>query len=92
MAKRFHHTRPPSILDIPEKMDWDAVNIPDPQTPVGAKGVGEVAVAAGAAAIFCAIADAVGDDYLRRTPIHPGYIVTSLETKSRTYHPLTAYI
>jgi len=80
------------MLDIPTDMQWDAVNIADPQTPVGAKGVGEVAVAAGASTIFCAIADAVGEDYLRRTPIHPGYIVTSLETKTRTYHPLTAYI
>jgi len=92
VAKRFHHTKPPTMLDIPPDMQWDAVNIADPQTPVGAKGVGEVAVAAGASTIFCAIADAVGEDYLRRTPIHPGYIVTSLETKTRTYHPLTAYI
>ncbi|HTS46703.1 MAG TPA: xanthine dehydrogenase family protein molybdopterin-binding subunit [Bryobacteraceae bacterium] len=92
VAKRFHHTKPPTMLDIPNDMQWDAVNIADPQTPVGAKGVGEVAVAAGASTIFCAIADAVGEDYLRRTPIHPGYIVTSLETKTRTYHPLMAYI
>jgi CO/xanthine dehydrogenase Mo-binding subunit len=92
VAKRFHHTKPPTILDIPHDMQWDAVNIPDPQTPVGAKGVGEVAVAAGASTIFCALADAVGDDYLRRTPIHPGMIVTSLETKTRAYKPLMAYI
>ena len=92
VAKRFHHTKPPTILDIPHDMQWDAVNIPDPQTPVGAKGVGEVAVAAGASTIFCALADAVGDDYLRRTPIHPGMILTSLETKTRAYKPLMAYI
>jgi xanthine dehydrogenase molybdenum-binding subunit len=92
VARRFHHTKPPTILDIPLDMQWDAVNLPDPQTPVGAKGVGEVAVSAGAAAIFCALADAVGHDYLRRTPIHPGMILTSLETKSMTHHPLKAYI
>jgi CO/xanthine dehydrogenase Mo-binding subunit len=92
VAKRFHHTKPPTILDIPHDMQWEAVNIPDPQTPVGAKGVGEVAVAAGASTIFCALADAVGEDYLRRTPIHPGMIVTSLETKTRAYEPLMAYI
>jgi hypothetical protein len=47
LAKRFHYNRPPTILDIPEKMAYDAVNIPDPQTPVGAKGVAEAAVGAG---------------------------------------------
>jgi CO/xanthine dehydrogenase Mo-binding subunit len=92
VARRFHHTKPPTILDIPHDLQWDAVNLPDPQTPVGAKGVGEVAVSAGAAAIFCAINDAVGHDYLRRTPIHPGMILTSLETQSMTHHPLMAYI
>jgi CO/xanthine dehydrogenase Mo-binding subunit len=92
VAKRFHHTKPPTILDMPDDMQWDALNLPDPQTPVGAKGVGEVAVAAGASAIICALADAVGEDYLRRTPVHPGMIVTALETKTRTHPPLMAYI
>ena len=77
---------------MPDDMQWDALNLPDPQTPVGAKGVGEVAVAAGASAIICALADAVGEDYLRRTPVHPGMIVTALETKTRTHPPLMAYI
>ena len=92
VARRFHHTKPPTILDIPLDMQWDALNLPDPQTPIGAKGVGEVAVSAGAAAIFCALADAVGHDSLRRTPIHPGMILTSLETGNRTHPPLRAYI
>ena len=41
LAKRFHYNKPPTILDIPEKMSWDAVNLPDPQTPVGAKGIAD---------------------------------------------------
>src|ERR1700730_14452781 len=41
VAKRFHHTKPPTILDAPEKMQWGAVEIPDPETPVGARGIGE---------------------------------------------------
>ena len=69
LAKRFHYNRPPTILDIPEKMEWDAVNLPDPQTPVGAKGMAEAAVGAGAAAVRCALAAAIGDDFLRRTPV-----------------------
>src|SRR5204863_3635304 len=33
LAKRFHHNKPPTILDAPEKMAWDAVESPDPETP-----------------------------------------------------------
>ena len=48
LAVRFHHNRPPTILDAPQHMAWDAVNIPDPETPIGAKGIGEPPVGAGA--------------------------------------------
>jgi CO/xanthine dehydrogenase Mo-binding subunit len=83
LAKRFHHNRPPTILDIPKHMDWDAVNLPDPQTPVGAKGIAEAAVGAGAAAVRCALAAAIGDDYVRRTPVGIDMILASLEAKRR---------
>ncbi len=41
LATRFYQNRPPTILDAPQHMAWDAVNIPDPETPIGAKGIGE---------------------------------------------------
>ncbi|HUG91770.1 MAG TPA: molybdopterin cofactor-binding domain-containing protein, partial [Planctomycetaceae bacterium] len=34
LATRFHQNRPPSILDTPRRMAWDALNIPDPGSPV----------------------------------------------------------
>ncbi|MDP2958091.1 MAG: xanthine dehydrogenase family protein, partial [Longimicrobiales bacterium] len=40
-AKRLYTARPPSILDVPMDMKWAAVEIPDPATPIGAKGIGE---------------------------------------------------
>ena len=46
--------------------NWAALNIPDPETPVGARGVGEPPVGAGCAAVLNAIAAAVGDDVFRR--------------------------
>jgi xanthine dehydrogenase molybdenum-binding subunit len=92
LAKRLHHNKPPTILDIPVAMQWDAVGIPDPQTPVGAKGIGEAAIGAGCAAVLCAINDAIGDDLLRRTPVQPEMIMTALEAGHRTHSPLTAYI
>src|SRR5204862_4918384 len=35
LAKRFHYSKPPTILDAPDRFEWDAVNIADPETPVG---------------------------------------------------------
>ena len=58
---------------------WGAVDIPDPQTPVGAKGIGEPPQGAGAGAVLSAIADAIGDEHLRRTPVTPDMILSSLE-------------
>jgi len=92
LAKRFHYNRPPTILDIPEKMEWDAVNLPDPQTPVGAKGMAEAAVGAGAAAVRCALAAAIGDDFLRRTPVGIDMILSSLEEKKRVDRGLTSNV
>jgi CO/xanthine dehydrogenase Mo-binding subunit len=92
LAKRFHHNKPPTILDIPEKMDWEAVNLPDPQTPVGAKGVAEAAVGAGAAAVRCALASALGDEYVRRTPVGIDMILASVEAGKRVDAGLTTNV
>jgi CO/xanthine dehydrogenase Mo-binding subunit len=92
LAKRLHHNKPPTILDIPAKMAWEAVGIPDPSNPVGAKGIGEPAIGAGGAALLCALADAVGHDILRRTPVLPEMISASHAAGKLTYEPLTAFI
>ena len=45
--------------------------MPDPETPVGARGIGEPPVAAGACAILNALSAALGDDVYqaaRRSP------------------------
>ena len=46
LAKRFHYSKPPTILDAPARMQWAALDIPDPETPVGARGIGEAPVSA----------------------------------------------
>ncbi|MEZ5286388.1 MAG: hypothetical protein R2712_16580 [Vicinamibacterales bacterium] len=71
LANRFYQNRPPTILDIPRNMQWEALDIPDPETPVGACGIGEPPVAAGACAILNALSDALGDDVYRRAPVNP---------------------
>jgi len=92
VAKRFHHTKPPTILDIPLEMNWEAVNLPDPQTPIGAKGVGEVAVCGGVAAVLCALGDAVGADFVRRTPVRPNMVLAAVQHGATQLHPLKAYV
>jgi xanthine dehydrogenase molybdenum-binding subunit len=92
LARRFHYNKPPTILDIPAKMEWDAVNLPDPQTPVGAKGIAEAAVGAGAAALRCALAAAIGDDFVRRTPVGVDMILASVEAKKRVDRGLTSNV
>ena len=31
VAKRFYQNRPPTILDVPVDMQWEALDIPDPR-------------------------------------------------------------
>jgi CO/xanthine dehydrogenase Mo-binding subunit len=92
LAKRFYQNKPPSILDAPQKMQWAALDIPDPETPVGARGIGEPPVGAGCCAILNALSDAVGDDVFRRAPVYLDTILTSLEAGRPMQDPLAAHI
>jgi CO/xanthine dehydrogenase Mo-binding subunit len=92
LARRFHHNKPPTILDTPLNYVWDAVNLPDPETPVGARGVGEPPVGAGYGAILAALGDAIGDDLIRRTPVTADLILASLEAGRRAHDPLAAHV
>ena len=92
LAKRFHHNKPPTILDAPDNMQWAAVDIPDPETPVGARGIGEPPVGGGCAAILNALSDALGDEIFRRAPVTADIILASLEAGRPMQEPLTAHI
>jgi xanthine dehydrogenase molybdenum-binding subunit len=92
LATRFYQNRPPTILDIPRNMKWEAVNLPDPETPVGARGIGEPPVAAGACAILNALSAALGDDVYRRAPVTLDNILMALEHGRPMQEPLTAHI
>ena len=92
LAKRFYQNRPPSILDVPANMKWAAVEIPDPETPVGARGIGEPPVGAGCCAILNAISDALGDEIFRRTPVNLDTVLTALENGKPMQEALTAHI
>ena len=92
LAKRFHHNKPPTILDAPENMQWAALDIPDPETPIGARGIGEPPVGAGCMAIINALSDALGDEVFRRAPVTADVILASLEAGRPATEGLTAHI
>ena len=92
LAMRFHHSKPLTILDVPATMRHAALDLPDPETPVGARGVGEPPVGAGLGSVLSAIADAVGDDVFRRIPVTPDVVLTSLDAGRRLHDVLSAYI
>ncbi len=92
LATRMYQSRPPTILDVPRNMQWDAVDLPDPETPVGAKGIGEPPVAAGAAAVLNALSAAIGDDLFQRSPVTLDTILMALEHGQAMQEPLTAHI
>ena len=82
VSKRFYSNRPPTILDVPHEreMAWVAAGEPDPFNPLGARGIGEAPQGAGAGAVLCAVANALGEDgYFNRTPIMTDMILTKLE-------------
>ena len=92
VAKRFYQNKPPTILDVPVDMKWNALNIPDPETPVGARGCGEPPVGGGCAAILNALSDALGDDIFQRAPVNADTILTSYEAGRPMQEPLVAHI
>jgi xanthine dehydrogenase molybdenum-binding subunit len=92
LSKRFYQNKPPTILDVPVDMKWAALDIPDPETPVGARGVGEPPVPGACCAVLNALSDALGDEVFRRTPVNLDTIVMSLEAGRPTQDPLTAHI
>ena len=92
LAKRFYHNKPLTILDIPAEMQTRALGFADPETPVGARGVGEPPVGAGYGSVMNAIADAVGEEIFRKAPVTADIVLTSLEHGKRMHDPLASHL
>jgi CO/xanthine dehydrogenase Mo-binding subunit len=92
LSTRFYQNKPPTILDVPTNMQWAALDIPDPETPVGARGIGEPPVGGGCASVLNALSDALGDEIFRRAPVNADTILMALEAGRPMQNPLMAHI
>jgi CO/xanthine dehydrogenase Mo-binding subunit len=81
-------SKPPSYLDVPPTMRTAAVDIPDPMNPIGAKGIGEPVQGCAAAALVCAISEALGGHYFNRTPVVADMIVNAAAGRDQSHGPL----
>ena len=92
LARRFYQSKPPSMLDAPP-FQFAAVDLPDPDTPVGARGIGEPPVGAAFGAVVNALVAAVGEEAFRRSPVRADVILAALEAGGRRAHdPLASNI
>jgi CO/xanthine dehydrogenase Mo-binding subunit len=68
----------PTILDTPAKIRTGWVDLPDPENPVGARGIGEPAMGAVSAALTAAISDALDGHLFNASPITADMILNHL--------------
>lgn len=91
VSKRFHHTKPPTILDIPQQMAGLLSKFPTGNAHRRARNR-RAACGGGCAAILNALSDALGDEVFRRAPVTADVILASLEAGKPTQDPLRSNI
>ena len=84
----FLGAKPPSYLDVPPRMTTAAVELEDPDNPIGAKGIGEPVQGCAAAALLCAISTALGGHVFNRAPVLPDMIVNAAAGRAPSHKPL----
>jgi CO/xanthine dehydrogenase Mo-binding subunit len=86
----FLSQKPMTYLDVPPEMHWEAVDKADPSSPFGSRGIGEPLEGCAAAALVCAIADAMGGYYFNKTPVMADMVVNALAKRPQSYKLLAA--
>ena len=84
----FHACRIPTYLDVPSVIQSGAVDLPDPQNPFGARGIGEPTMGCSVAALTSAITDALDGHIFGRTPVSPDMIVNHVAGREQSFKPL----
>ena len=84
----LYQARPATYLDVPPEMNVDWVNLPDPTSPMGTKGIGEPPLGAAASAVLSAISDALGGHVFNRTPVKVDMILNTILKRPAAHGPL----
>ncbi len=83
--------KPPSWLDVPLNSRAATTAGTEPQNPFGIKGVGEPPTGATAAAVVCAISDALGGHSFNRLPVSTDMILNALSNQPQAHRPLQVH-
>ena len=84
----FWQSKIPTILDTPANIGTGAVDLPDPENPVGARGIGEPSMGSVSAALNAAITDALGGHLFDTAPVTADMIINHLAGVSEDAIPL----
>lgn len=84
----YWQSKVPTYLDTPLQIDTGWVDLPDPENPVGARGVGEPAMGSVAAALTAAISDALDGHIFNAAPITADMIINHVAGTSEKAMPL----
>ena len=84
----YYGCRIPTYLDVPSVTRTDAVDLPDPQNPFGARGIGEPAMGCSVAALTSAISDALDGHTFGRTPVSPDMVLNHVTGRSQSFKSL----
>ena len=84
----FYQAKPPTFGDVPLRFRSTAVDLPDPSSPLGTKGIGEPLLGCAGAALLCAMSAAVDGHVFNRTPVTPDMILNHLSGRPAAHGPL----
>ena len=84
----YWQSKVPTFLDTPVKIQTGWTDLPDPENPVGARGVGEPAQGSVSAALTAAISDALGGHIFGASPITADMIINHVAGTSEDSVPL----
>ncbi|MDG2141257.1 MAG: xanthine dehydrogenase family protein molybdopterin-binding subunit [Gammaproteobacteria bacterium] len=84
----YWQSKVPTYLDTPVKIQTGWVDLPDPENPVGARGVGEPAQGSVSAALTAAITDALDGHIFGASPITADMIINHVAGTTENSVPL----
>jgi xanthine dehydrogenase molybdenum-binding subunit len=84
----LYQAKPPTYGDVALRFRTGAVDLPDPSSPLGTKGIGEPLLGCASAALLCALSEAAGGHVFNRTPVVPDMILNQLAGRPQAHGPL----